>query len=88
MWTLLELIVLTAIVLVSVTEFFIPLILGKPLFGSFRKFKAYRNTDISLVEKISKAKSKVYDVKVIQMEVTKNYKSAEQLKEESDNLLK
>ena len=37
MWPILEIIFLAAIALISITEFFIPIITGKPLFGSFRK---------------------------------------------------
>lgn len=37
MWSLLEILVAGIIVLISITEFFLPIILGKPLFGSFRK---------------------------------------------------
>ena len=90
MWTILEFIVLASIVLISITEFFYPLIAGKPLFGSFRKKattneKAPNNAS-SLEQKLSTAKEKVKEVKDIQNEVEKNYKSAEQLKEEADNL--
>ena len=89
MWRLLEYIVLAAIVLLAVTEFFYPLIAGKPFFGSFRKRGAQKSVDASpLNEKVRKAKEKVEEVKNVQDEVDQNYKSAEELKEESDNLLK
>ncbi|MBL7891424.1 MAG: hypothetical protein JNL63_02240 [Bacteroidia bacterium] len=95
MWTLLEIIILTAIVLISITEFFVPLIMNKPLFGSFRKSRtseAKNVPDGSLDEKITKTKEKVEEVKEVvkevQSEVAQNFKTAEQLKEESDNLLK
>ena len=39
MWKIIELIVIIAIILVFITEFFVPIIMGKPLFGSFRKSK-------------------------------------------------
>lgn len=95
MWALLELIFLIALVLVSITEFFIPLVTGKPLFGSFRKTKpteTKNTTDSFLDEKISKTQEKVEDVKEevaeVQQEVAENFKTAKQLKKESDNLLK
>lgn len=91
MWRLLEIIAAAAIVLIAITEFFYPLIAGKPIFGSFRKSKNTTTTstsiDGSLDEKINKAKEKVEEIKNVQNEVDKNYKTAEQLKEESDNLL-
>jgi hypothetical protein len=99
MWTILELILALSITLVAITEFFYPLIAGKPLFGSFRKSSKplqetkTENTSSNaaegkLDEKISKARKKVEEVKTVQNEVTEFYKSAEQLKNESDNLLK
>ncbi len=91
MWRLLEIIAAAAIVLIAITEFFYPLIAGKPIFGSFRKTKNNTTTsstvDGSLNEKINKAKEKVEEIKNVQNEVDKNFKTAEQLKEESDNLL-
>ena len=89
MWTILEFIVLATIVLISITEFFYPLLAGKPLFGSFRKKVTVienKVEDSSLEQKLSVAKEKVKEVKDIQHEVNKNFKSAEQLKEEADNL--
>ena len=95
MWEILEIIVLAAIGLIAVTEFFIPIILNKPLFGSFRKVKipdaSTTKGDPShppLKEKISQAKEKVEEVKEVQGEVTENFKSAKELKKESDDLLK
>lgn len=89
MWTILEFIVLATIVLISITEFFYPLLAGKPLFGSFRKKATViksKTDDSSLEQKLSVAKEKIKEVKDIQHEVNKNFKSAEQLKEEADNL--
>ena len=90
MWAILELLALIAIVLIFITEFFLPLLLGKPLFGSFRSKKKEQKKDDSspLAEKVSEAKEKVKEVKDVQGEVTENFKTAEQLKEESDDLLK
>ena len=82
MWTLLEFVVLAAIVLFSITEFFYPLLVGKPLFNSFRK-KASPST---LEDELSRAKQKVAEAKNVQSKVDEHLKSAEQLKEESDKL--
>lgn len=88
MWAILEFCLLAAIVLLSITEFFYPLLTGKPLFGSFRK-KETNGTpqELPLEEKISKAREKVKEVKDVQEEVNKKFKSAEQLKAEADDLL-
>jgi hypothetical protein len=96
MWTILEFCLFAMIVLVSITEFFYPLLMGKPLFGSFRKTTATEDQgndesikdEPSLKEKVSKAKEKIKEVKDIQDEVNDNFKSAEQLKAEADDLLK
>ena len=88
MWAVLELIVIAGIVLISITEFFIPILTDKPLFGSFRKTKSEKKSESPLDEKIAKAKEKVGEVKSVQNEVESHLKTAEQLKEESDNLLK
>ena len=87
MWLLVEFVVLAAIVLLSITEFFHPLIVGKPLFPSFRKPQTPQvsNQD-SLENELEKAKEKIAEVKNVQEEVNKKFKSAEQLKHESDNL--
>lgn len=90
MWALLELVFLAAIVLLSITEFFYPMIARKPLFGSFRKKQeevaAPPETE-TMSEKISRAKEKVKEVKDLQNEVDSNYRAAEKLKEEADDLL-
>ena len=95
MWPLVEVIVLAIIVLISITEFFIPIIMNKPLFGSFRKSKRANETESKkadtsspLKEKINTAKEKVQEVKEVQNEVAENFKSAKDLKKESDDLLK
>ena len=90
MWRLLEYLLLAGIVLLAITEFFYPLLSGKPFFGSFRK-KKMRDIDPAetgtLNQKVNQAKAKVQQVKKVQDEVDQHYKSAEQLKEESDQLL-
>lgn len=88
MWVILEFIFLAFIVLLSITEFFYPLLTGKPMFGSFRKkvVEEQKQDDASLESKVSEAKEKIKAVKDIQNEVNQHYKSAEQLKDEADNL--
>lgn len=92
MWRLLEYLVLAAVVMISITEFFYPLLTGKPLFGSFRKkVSAIKPNDEALDQKLQKAKEKIQDVRHdvinVQKEVDDHFKTAEELKEESDNLL-
>lgn len=91
MWIVIEYIIIAAIILISITEFFYPLLTQKPLFGSFRRkttTQEKHRTDGPLDEKLSQAKEKVKEVKKVQDEVAENFKSAEELKNESDNLLK
>lgn len=88
MWALIEFVFLAAVVLLSITEFFYPLIAGKPLFGSFRKKEEAPVTPPEpLQEKVSRAKEKAKEIRNIQEEVNSNFKSAEKLKEEADDLL-
>jgi hypothetical protein len=88
MWTVIELVVLAAIALMSVTEFFIPILTGKPIFGSFREKELPDEEDPMLKNKISSAKEKIQEVKDVQKEVNTHFESARQLKGEADNLLK
>ncbi len=84
----LEFVLFVAILLIINTEILYPLITNKPLFGSFRaQGKTVPKEGEALASKVSKAKEKVKEVKEVQQEVDDNFKSAEQLKEESDNLL-
>ena len=87
MWRILELLVLCFIFVLFITEFVYPLLTNKPLFGSFRE-KEKKEPKNSLEEKINEAKTKVNEVKEVQKDVLEHYKSAEQLKQDSDNLLK
>jgi len=90
MWAIIEFVLLAGIVLLSITEFFYPLLTGKPLFQSFRKRaetpQPEPQQEPSLEDKLSEAKEKIKEVKSVQDEVNKKFKSAEELKEESDNL--
>lgn len=90
MWRLIEYLAVAGIILLAITEFFYPLIAGKPFFGSFRKNTKNQNNVASespLNEKVNKAKEKVEEIRAVQNEVNEHYKSAEQLKEEADQLL-
>lgn len=91
MWIVVEFSVMGIITLVAITEFFYPLIVGKPLFGSFRKNVSAAKSaaeQASLDVKIDAAKEKIREVKDIQHEVDKNFNTAAQLKEQADDLLK
>jgi len=84
----LEFVLFTAALLIVITEILYPLVAGKPLFGSFRKTdKTTLSEKEELASRVAKAKEKVDEVKEVQKEVEDNFKSAERLKEESDNLL-
>lgn len=87
MWFVLEWVVLAAIVLLSITEFFWPLITGKPLFGSFRKKQAAKPTG-SLDEEIEAARRKADDVKSVQRKAEDDLRKAWNRKDEADDLLK
>lgn len=90
MWKVIEFILLAGVVLLSITEFFYPIIMNKPLFGSFRKFKSKNLSEQELGTKLHKTKEKVEgikeEIKEVQEEVSQKLKSVEQLKEESDQL--
>lgn len=97
MWAIAEELFLFLIALVFITEFVIPLLTDKPFFGSFRKTKPVVKKEETkkpdadpndLKEKIKDAKEKVAEVKKVQDEVTEFHKSAEDLKKDSDNMLK
>ncbi len=88
MWTILEFILVAGLILISITEFFYPILAQKPLFGSFRKSKPSTNNEGSdtLDDKISAAKTKAQEIKKVQDEVAENLKKATDLKNESQNL--
>ncbi len=85
MWFVLEMVALAAILLFSITEFFYPLITGKPLFGSFRK-KSPKAT-ATLDEEIATARRKVDEVKDVQRKADERLRDAEQRKNAADDLL-
>jgi ribosomal protein L3 len=90
MWVILEYTLLAFLVLLSITEFFYPLTAGKPLFGTFRKKVKQEQKPIkpsSLETKLAQAKEKIKEIKTVQDEVNQHFKTAEQLKEDADNLL-
>ena len=92
MWRVFEFVFIGVVVLVAITEFFYPLIAGKPFFGSFKKTTDPEpplnkpKEEVTLNEKLDAARIKVEEIKATQSEVNSNYKSAEQLKDESDSL--
>lgn len=92
MWSIAEGLFFMLILLVSVTEFFIPLLFNKPFFGSFRKAKPVEPKapvkPEDLKSKVEEAKKKVAEVKGVQDEVAAFHKSATDLKDESENLTK
>lgn len=102
MWALVEELGFLLVVVIAITQFFIPLILDKPLFSFFRpkvkkelekepiveKKEEPLEKKCDLKSKVAEAKSKVAEVKKVQSEVTDFHKSAEELKKESDDMLK
>lgn len=95
MWYLLEELVAIFIILLSITEFFIPLLLNKPFFGSFRKKKVIVKEEpkseakvCELKTKVAEAKEKVKEVKKVQDDVVSFYNEAQELKDESDDIMK
>lgn len=91
MWAIIEIIASLAIVLIFITEFFWPLITGKPIFGSFRKNSSASKPaeeEMSMEDKLAKAKAKAQEIKKIQTEIDEKLKTAEQMKSEADDLLK
>jgi hypothetical protein len=86
MWMILEFVVLAAVALLAITEFFYPLIAGKPLFGSFRKKPA--PTSATLDDEIEQARRKAEEVKDVQRKAEEKLRDAAQRKREADDLLK
>lgn len=94
MLRLLEIFGVGLIIIIICTDIIYPILTNKPLFGSFRKTppiipEVEKEIDPSTLDgKIEVAKVKVGEVKDIQSEVSAHFKTAEQLKKDSDNLLK
>jgi hypothetical protein len=92
MWRVIEFIFLAAIVLLSTTEFFYPILAGKKLFGTFRKQPSNNKTQTPPVDdlksKVNEARVKINEVKEVQNEVTEHFQEASKLKNESDDLIK
>ncbi len=86
MWIVLEIVVLAAVALLAITEFFYPLLAGKPLFGSFRR-KAAAST-VPLDEEIAAARRKAEEVKDVQRKADEALRKAAQRKDAADDLLK
>ncbi len=87
MWVVLEFVVLAAIVLFAITEFFYPLLAGKPLFGSFRR-KGARAEPPTLDQSIAEAKRKAAEVKDVQRRTEEELRAAERRRDAADDLLK
>lgn len=87
MWIVLEIVVLAAVALLAITEFFYPLLAGKPLFGSFRR-KAAASTNVPLDEELAAAKRKAEEVKDVQRKADEALRKAAQRKDAADDLLK
>lgn len=87
MWVVLEFVLLAAVVLLAITEFFYPLLAGKPLFGSFRR-KGHTPRQASLDDEIANAKRKAAEVKDVQRKADEDLQKAEQRKNAADDLLK
>lgn len=89
MWTVLEMLVLAGVALLAITEFFYPLLTGKPLFGSFRrKAGQQRVSNVPLDEEIAAARRKAEEVKEVQRKADEALREAAQRKDAADDLLK
>ena len=87
MWVVFEFVLLAAVVLLAITEFFYPLLAGKPLFGSFRR-KGRTPKQVSLDEEIANAKRMAAEVKEVQRRAEEDLRNAEQRKNAADDLMK
>lgn len=88
MWIVLEMLVLAGVALLAITEFFYPLLAGKPLFGSFRRKVVSRNPDVPLDEEIESARRKAEEVRAVQRRADEALREAAQRKDAADDLLK
>ncbi len=87
MWIVLEIVVLASVALLAITEFFYPLLAGKPLFGSFRR-KARTPETGALDDEIAAARRKAEEVKEVQRKADDALREAAQRKGAADDLLK
>ena len=87
MWIVLEFVVMAAVVLFAITEFFYPLLTGKPLFGSFRR-KSARSESPTLDQSIAEARRKAAEVKDVQRRTEEELRAAERRRNAADDLLK
>ncbi len=85
MWAIFEFLVLPAIVLISITEFFYPLIAGKPLLNSFRKKK--KEQSVSYEGELPKAERKIAEEESTHDNINADSKSSGQLNEEAEHSL-
>jgi hypothetical protein len=87
MWVVVEFVVLAAIILVAITEFFWPLMAGRPLFGTFRK-KRPAPTPPTIEEELEIARRKAAEVRNVQRKTEEELRKAWDRKDEADDLLK
>ncbi len=88
MWIVLEMLVLAGVALFAITEFFYPLLVGKPLFGSFRRKAVSPASNVPLDEEIEAARRKAEEVKDVQRKADEALREAAQRKDAADDLLK
>ncbi|HRH38228.1 MAG TPA: hypothetical protein PK760_07780 [Flavobacteriales bacterium] len=82
---MLEIVAASALVLFAITEFFYPLLAGKPLFGSFRKKPV--KTTTTLDDELAEARRKVDEVKEVQRKADEALRRAEAKKNAADDLM-
>lgn len=86
MWIVLEIVIMAGIALLAITEFFYPLIAGKPLFGSFRKRQSLP-PEPTLDDEIAEARRKASEVKEVQRKADQRFREAGERKDQADDLL-
>lgn len=86
MWFILEIVAIAAVALLAITEFFYPLLAGKPLFGSFRRKSPPQPS--TLDDEIAQARRKAAEVKDVQRKAEDQLRDAEERKNTADDLLK
>lgn len=84
-WFLVEVLAIAAITLFAITEFFYPLLTGKPLFGSFRRQAT--KAPSSLDDELEAARRKAEEVKDVQRKAADDLRRAAQRKDRADDLM-
>ena len=88
MWIVLEMLVLAGVALLAITEFFYPLLTGKPLFGSFRRKAKATASSVPLDQEIEAARRKAEEVKEVQRKADEALRKAAERKDAADDLMK